>query len=220
MSKLQPTKPLLVLLYGLPGSGKTAFARQVSEQLAVAHVQGDRIRAELFENPTYGKEENHIVASLMTYMTTEFLKAGVSVIFDTNAMRSAHRRALRNLANKVGAETVLIWLQVDPDTAFGRAAKRDRRKIDDHYAQEMTPEIFRQMMAGMQNPELIEKHVVLSGKHVFSTQRNAFFRTLRERRLIDDAQLANRVSKPGLVNMVPMPSAGRVDMSRRNVIIR
>ncbi len=217
---MQSTKPLLVLLYGLPGSGKTAFSRQIGEQLAVAHVEGDRIRAELFENPTYSKEENHIVASLMTYMTTEFLKAGVSVIFDTNAMRTAHRRALRNLATKVGAETVLLWLQVDPDSAFNRAARRDRRKHDDHYAQEMTPDIFRQMIGGMQNPEIIERHIVLSGKHVFATQRNAFFRTLRERSLISEPQGANQVSKPGLVNNVPMPAAGRVDMSRRNVIIR
>ncbi len=220
MAKLQPTKPILVLLYGLPGSGKTAFARQISDELAVAHVQGDRIRAELFENPTYSKEENHIVASLMTYMATEFLKAGVSVIFDTNAMRAAHRRALRNVAQKIGADTVLVWLQIDPDSAFNRAARRDKRKQDDRFAQEMTPEVFRQMMAGMQNPEILEKHVVLSGKHVFTTQRNAFFRTLRERRLIDDSKTTGHVSKPGLVNIVPMPAAGRVDMTRRNVIIR
>lgn len=220
MGKITPAKPLLILLYGLPGAGKTFFARQIAEQLTVAHIQGDRIRAELFQNPTYSKEENHIVSSLMTYMTTEFLKAGVSVIFDTNAMRTMHRRALRNLSVKVNAETVLVWFQVDPDTAFSRAVRRDRRTSDDKFAQEMTPEIFRQMMAGMQNPDLTERHIVLSGKHVFNTQRNAFFRTLRERHLIIDSQSAQQVSKPGLINLVPNPAAGRVDLGRRYVTIR
>ncbi|MBP9761852.1 AAA family ATPase [Candidatus Saccharibacteria bacterium] len=55
MGKLQPTKPLLVLLYGMPGSGKTFFARQLCDQISAAHVQGDRIRDEIFENPTYSK---------------------------------------------------------------------------------------------------------------------------------------------------------------------
>lgn len=220
MGKLTTTKPLLILLYGLPGSGKTFFARQVAEHLSVAHVQGDRIRSELFEKPSYKKEENHIVASLMTYMTTEFLKAGVSVIFDTNAMRVAQRRSLRNLAQKTGAETVLVWLQIDPDSSYMRASKRDRRKHDDRYAQDMTAEVFKQMAAGMQHPDVTERHIVLSGKHVFTTQRNAFFRTLRERHLIVDPRAGEQVSKPGLINLIPNPSAGRVDMNRRNVVIR
>jgi len=44
MAKLIPTKPLLILLYGFPGAGKTHFARQLSETIHAAHVQSDRIR--------------------------------------------------------------------------------------------------------------------------------------------------------------------------------
>lgn len=215
MSKIVPTKPILVLLYGMSGSGKTFFARQLTEQLQAAHLQADRIRSELFETPTFKKEENHIVASLMAYMTGEFLHSGVSVVFDMNVPRIAQRRALRNLATKHKAETVLVWFQVDPDTAFGRSARRDRRTTDDHYAQDMTPEIFRAQLAALQNPDITEKFVVVSGKHVFAMQKNAFFRELRQRRLVDTAETASQVSKPGLMNLVPNPAAGRVDMSRR-----
>lgn len=220
MGKLQPNKPLLILLYGMPGSGKTFVARQLAEHITSAHIQGDRIRAELFEKPTYGKEENHIVASLMTYMASEFLNAGISVLFDTNVMRLSQRRVLRNLAIKAGAEPVLLWLQVDPDSAFNRACKRDKRKHDDHYAQEMTPAVFRQLLGGMQNPELTEPYIVLSGKHVFSTQKNAVIRYLLEKRLVTPESVGHPLVKPGLINLVPNPSAGRVDMTRRNISIR
>ena len=219
MGKLQPTKPLLILLYGMPGSGKTFFARQLCEQIAAAHVQGDRIRDELFEKPSYSKEENHIVASLMAYMTSEFLSAGISVIFDTNAMRLNQRRALRNLAIKARAQTVLLWIQIDPDSAFKRASKRDKRKQDDHYAQDMDPATFRELLGGMQNPDITENYLVLSGKHVFSTQKNAVIRYLAEKRLIDLDSTAQQISKPGLINIVPNPAAGRVDLSRRNINI-
>ncbi len=218
-SKIVPTKPILVLLYGMPGSGKTFFARQLCEQMQAAHLEADRIRSELFQNPNYGKEENHVVASIMTYMAEEFLRGGVSVVFDLNSARTAHRRLLRNIAARCKAATILVWLQIDPDTAFRRSVSRDRRKTDDHYAQDMTPEIFRTALASMQNPDAGEPFLVISGKHVFSMQKNAFFRELRQHRLIHETEAAEQVSKPGLINLVPNPAAGRVDMSRRNINI-
>ncbi len=220
MAKIVPTKPLLVLLYGFPGSGKTFFARQLCENLTAAHVQGDRIRAELFETPTYTKDENHVVNSLMAYMTGEFLSAGVSVVYDTNAMRSAQRRALRNMAIKAHAETVLVWLQIDTESAYTRVGKRDRRKTDDHFAQALDRATFDKISGGMQNPIINEQYLVVSGKHVFNTQKSAIVRRLQELKLISSESTNTQMVKPGLVNLVPNPMAGRVDMNRRNILIR
>ena len=91
MSKLSLTKPTLILLYGFPGSGKTFFARQLCEDLQAAHVQGDRIRSELFEEPRYDRHENEIVSHLTEYMAEEFLNAGISVVYDVNAARIGQR---------------------------------------------------------------------------------------------------------------------------------
>ncbi|HET7320537.1 MAG TPA: AAA family ATPase, partial [Candidatus Saccharimonadales bacterium] len=77
MAKVVPTKPLLLLLYGFPGAGKTYFARQFCEHVQAAHIQADRIRSELFERPRYDKEENQVIAQLMDYMAGEFLNAGI-----------------------------------------------------------------------------------------------------------------------------------------------
>jgi len=220
MAKIVPTKPLLVLLYGFPGSGKTFFARQLCEQIVAVHVHGDRMRTELFENPSYSKQENHVVSSLMNYMTGEFLNAGVSVVYDTNALRTSQRRALRNMAAKAGVETVLVWLQIDPESAFGRVSRRDRRKIDDRHAQQLDRTAFDAMSAGMQNPEATEHYQVISGKHVFGTQKSAILRHLLDRKLITLDAGAHQISKPGLINLIPNPSAGRVDLSRRNISIR
>lgn len=220
MAKIVPSKPLFIMLYGFPGSGKTFFARQLVDTLAAVHVHDDRIRSELFETPNYSKQENHIVTSLMNYMTSEFLNAGVSVVYDTNAMRAAQRRGLRNMATKAGAETVVVWLQIDAESAFTRVSHRDRRKADDRYAQNLDRAGFEALSSGMQNPETTEKYMVASGKHVYTTQRSAILRHLLDRGLISLDPHANQIGKPGLVNLVPNPSAGRVDLTRRNITIR
>src|SRR5579871_1226190 len=98
MTKLVPNKPFFLMLYGYPGSGKTYFARQFCEAVQAAHLQSDRIRGELFEKPRYDKQENAITTQLIDYMSEEFLAAGLSVVYDTNAMRVGQRQALRDLA--------------------------------------------------------------------------------------------------------------------------
>lgn len=219
MTKAITAKPLLILLYGFPGSGKTYFARQLSENLQLAHVQGDRIRYELFEKPRYDKQENEVVSQLMDYMTEEFLNAGLSVIYDVNAMRGAQRHKLRELALRSHAKPIQVWLQIDSGSAYLRNAKRDRRRMDDKFAAAYDRKSFQEIIGHMQNPSGAEDYLVVSGKHNFRTQYSAMVRHLRELGLMGVGE-DSRIVKPGMVNLVPNPAAGRVDMTRRNIIIR
>ncbi len=205
------------MLYGFPGAGKTHFADEFATTLGAAHVQGDRIRHELFEKPRYDKQEDDIVSHLAEYMAEEFLAAGVSVVFDDNASRLVQRRALRDIARKQKASNLLIWLQIDKESAFLRISKRDRRRSDDKYARPYTRTDFESSIAKMQNPQN-EEYIVISGKHTFNTQRSAVLKKMYELGIIDSTNLSHNVAKPGLVNLVP--AAGRVDTNRRNVIIR
>ena len=220
MSKPSFTRPTFVLLYGFPGSGKTFFSRQLSETLGAAHVHDDRLRSELFEQPAHSSREDEVVYHLMEYMAEEFLKAGISVVFDMNAIRLVQRRALRDLARRLKAQPLLIWVQIDLETAFARVAKRDRRRADDKYATPLDRTTFEQITGHMQNPGQSEDYVVISGKHTYSTQQHNVFKKMYEQGLITVANPDGRVVKPELVNRIPNPLAGRVDPSRRNIIIR
>lgn len=208
------------MLYGFPGAGKTYFARQITEHLQVAHVHGDRIRGELFETPRYDKEENEVITQLMDYMTGEFLNAGLSVIYDVNAVRGNQRRILREMARKHHVQPVLVWLQIDADSAYARTQTRDRRRSDDKFAGPSDRGTFERLAGSMQNPQN-EDYIVISGKHTFGTQLSALMKRLRELGLVPaNNEVGAKVIKPGLVNLVPSQVAGRVDMTRRNIMIR
>lgn len=219
MAKIYPAKPFLLLFYGYPGAGKTYFARQLCEDIQAAHLQADKIRGDLFEQPRYDKQENDIVGQLMDYMTEEFLSAGLSVAYDANAMRVKERRQLYDLAYKYRAQPLLVWFQMDADTAFGRNSKRDRRRADDKYATQWDRSSFESILGHMQNPGVGEQYVVVSGKHLFNMQQSAVVGRLRELGVLDTGDASSRVIKPGLVNLIPK-NTGRVDMSRRNISIR
>jgi predicted kinase len=219
MAKIYPSKPFLLLFYGFPGAGKTYFARQFSDSVQAAHLQADRIRGELFEQPRYDKQENDIVTQLMNYMTEEFLMAGLSVAYDMNAMRAGQRKALQDLAFRCHAQPLTVWFQMDPETAFARSIKRDRRRADDKYAASWDRSSYENLLNNMQNPSAREDYVVVSGKHLYKMQQSVVVRRLRDMGVLSGDDASSRVIKPGLVNLVPN-SHGRVDMSRRNISIR
>jgi predicted kinase len=219
MNKVELAKPVIICLYGFPGAGKSYVSRNLASVLQLAHVNAERIRAELFDTPHYDAQENAIVNHLMDYMAEEFLNAGVSVIYDTNAMRLAQRRRLRELARTHKAQYLLIWLQIDQDSAFYRTQNRDRRTSDDKFSLPAGQDFFNSHLNGMQNPQG-EDYLVISGKHTFTTQKGAVINRLYQMGLISSEHVQSSVAKPELVNLVPNPHNGRVDLSRRNITIR
>ncbi len=218
MNKVILNKPVLICLYGYPGSGKSFLARNLISSIQMINVNAERVRNELFERPRYDAQENAVIAHLMNYMSEEFLNSGVGVVYDANVTRMAQRRRLRELAKKSHAEYLLVWLQIDVDSAFARTQQRDRRTNDDRYAEPQTRTTFDQKLTDMQNPQN-ENYLVLSGKHSFSSQKGAILNKLYQMGVANSGVLQGSMAKPGLVNLVPNPNAGRVDLSRRNINI-
>jgi hypothetical protein len=79
---------------------------------------------------------------------------------------------------------------------------------------------FESLANGMQNPEPTEDYIVISGKHAYQTQRSSTVKKLYDLNLIGTSDASSKVVKPGMVNLVPNPMAGRVDNTRRNITIR
>jgi predicted kinase len=220
MEKIVPEKPFLILMYGFPGSGKTYFSRQFCEEVQAAHLEEDRIRNELFEKPRFTRQENFALGRIMQYMTGEFLTAGISVVYDMNAMRTSQRRALRDIANKHHAEVLVLWFQLDADTAFLRNHKRDRRHLDDRYAAGYDVNQFKEIAAYMQHPTGSEEFVVISGKYGYTSQRSSVIKKLSDKGSIKPTAALQKMVKPDLVNLVPNGLGAHNNQGSRPIILR
>lgn len=216
--KLSTTKPFVVMLYGFPGSGKTTFARQFSEEVDMAHIQADKIVGELLGGRSNNPDDERRVAE---YMTREFLRAGVCVLYDATTARTAQRRTVREVARLAKAPVITVWFQIDPETAYMRTQNRDRRKSEDKFAKTYSVEQFQEALERHQNPGRDEDYIVVSGKHTFNTQRAAVMKRLYQLNLMSSEQLNQKVVKPELTNLIPKNMLGsRGEVLRRNISIR
>lgn len=220
MAKIELSAPTLIMTYGYPGAGKSFVARQLADHIKAAEVSEDRVRSELFDRPTYEPKENSIIESLCEYLVQEFLQAGLSVIYDGDTNETAKRRALRTISSKLRAKNLIIWTQIDGETALARVSSRDRRRADDRNARQLDQLSFKKAINSMQNPTSIEDYVVISGKHVFSSQLSSIVAKLRNMGLAESSEAAKKITKPGMVNLIPNPAAGRYDPFRRDIRIR
>lgn len=219
-SKLTPAKPFLMILYGYPGSGKTFFARQMSEELNnTVHLHADKLQSDLSQELSSLSQSNgSFFNTIIKYMAQEYLNNGISVIADVPVNKKSDRRAFKALALANKALPILIWLQIDAESSFVRVKKRDRRKYEDKYAPEYTPDQFQEILSGSQNPNN-ENFTVISGKHTFKSQRAAILKKLYEQNIIKLDDSTNRLVKPELVNLIPKLQA-RGHVLKRNISIR
>lgn len=222
MKTLSLSKPLILILIGLPGSGKSFFAEKFSEMFASPLVSHDRIRFELFTNPTFTQNEFEIVSRLADYQMAELVKTKRSFIVDGGGNTFAERQKLQRLAKANGYGTLLIWTQTDDLTCRKRALNRNPKGADVQSPSLTEPQWVDQ--AKRFNQPMREPYMVISGKHAFSTQAKMVLRKLTAPHT-EAAQTAHKEQAQArqATNILPQRNPAQpvrpTSPPRRNVVI-
>ena len=118
-------RPTLVLLVGIPGSGKTTYAKNYIEQTPnIIHLSSDAIRKELYgDENIQGNPAD--VFSLMQTRAVEALNNGIHVVYDATNITRKDRASIIDICPKFAQiECHIIWAPIE--TCIERDANRER----------------------------------------------------------------------------------------------
>ena len=146
-----PRRPQLVLMMGLSGSGKTAVAGQLAQQLGGVRLRSDVERKRLFGLTATARAEPSLglytpAATRRTYarllsLADAALRAGVPVVIDAASLHRAERDAVRALALRLGLPFKLLLCEAPAAVLAQRLAART---ADGQDASDATLEVLRQ----------------------------------------------------------------------------
>ena len=114
----------LVALSGLPGTGKSHFARELTKQLTFLVLESDRIRKLLVTKPQYTREEHTRVFAVCHLLIEDYLGQGRRVLFDATNLTEAFRRPLDLICQRLSVPLYLVWLTASQDIVKARLTER------------------------------------------------------------------------------------------------
>ena len=141
----------LVVLAGLPGTGKSHLAAAVAAQRVVVVVRTDMVRKALVPQPTYTPVESGRVYRTCHAVLRILLSEGYPTLFDATNLTVAGRRTLRCIACAIGVPYFLVWVEAAPDVVRERLARRGQGAPA--YDSDADWSVYRAMQAIVERPQ-------------------------------------------------------------------
>jgi predicted kinase len=119
--------PIVLIMSGLPGVGKTTIARQLAPLINGVVLSTDKIRKELFYKPSYGRRERKLIYDILTLLAKYLCASNVNCILDATFSQKRSRQEIRNKLNPYSKKIIIIECICPEDIVIARL---DRRKHD------------------------------------------------------------------------------------------
>ncbi|MBI4295228.1 MAG: ATP-binding protein [Chloroflexi bacterium] len=117
-------QPFLVLVSGLPGTGKSHFCHKLAERVPVVILESDALRRVLFPSPGYTQSESAHLFQVIHLLIEQLLKEHIPLALDATNLSEKHRQHLYNIADRLKARLIIAQMKANPELVRRRLEER------------------------------------------------------------------------------------------------
>lgn len=111
---------MIIIVFGLPGSGKSYFALKLARRVDAEYLSSDVIRKQLFEVILYSREQKKKVYELMMKKMKKCIHLREDVVLDATFYKENIRKEFIRTADAYGERILFIEVRADQQIIFDR----------------------------------------------------------------------------------------------------
>lgn len=140
-------EPAMIVISGLPGTGKTYFCGKLAERLPFIILESDNLRKTLFQSPSYSAKESSQLFRAIHLLIERLLKKGISIILDATILSERNREHLYSITGRLGVKLVLVRVEAPPEVVRERLVTR---QIDSDNKSDADWAVYRKMKTSVE----------------------------------------------------------------------
>ncbi len=122
---------MVIIVFGLPGTGKSYFARHLSQEIDAVYLSTDEVRLHMKKQGRYDEKDKQLVYDRLEEMMSEHLKKGETVIIDGTFHEQRRRDQFSGKAHELRQPIFFIEMQSREETVKERVEqKREYSEAD------------------------------------------------------------------------------------------
>lgn len=118
---------MLILVCGLPGTGKSTLANNLARKINATVLRTDVIRKELFKRPRYTEEEKKLIYDIVFLIAKYLLEKKNNVIIDGTFYKKKIRERIYDIGKKTESDLHVIECTCPENVIVERMKRRDKR---------------------------------------------------------------------------------------------
>ncbi|MEJ2004124.1 MAG: ATP-binding protein [Cyclobacteriaceae bacterium] len=136
---------MIIAVFGLPGSGKSYFARELAKRIDAHYESSDVIRKQLFSDPSYSDEEKKKVYQELCRIMYDYLHCRQPLVLDATFFKRDIRAQFRQASNSVGCTIAWIEIKASDQTVRNRLSTPRTNSDADYEVHTKIREVFQPM---------------------------------------------------------------------------